>query len=730
MSSQSEIQHLGAFLRVAKYPVGNMILNKVLMTDHWGTQDLTQQNALHAGTEYKVTDINKCKTNPCGTNARCTNTLGSFNCVCDRGFVSNTGKFIFNDKTKTQCRDINECESDPCGANATCTNRPGDFSCTCNGGFVSTTGERNFKNKTKTQCRVIDACESDPCGANATCTNRFRDFYCTCNGGFVSTTGEYNFKNKTKTQCRDIDECLQDPCGPQAVCNNTEGSFTCKGAASNSKNFTETCIEKNKIITEQCSSNNLTEAEQSSWTPFHIFCSKINSTITLVSERCHNQSAALPLEEIISTANDLLANGSLLDNMERAERLLSASIFLQSMENVAIAVGLELPDMGTRRRSTKNVDLEVRVFRGKSSSAHDRASLQANGIVMDIYRRTVTGGKANVTGFAAVALIAYNNMDSILIGSVFNLSTSGGKLRPFRLISNVVSAAISNRDSRGLDPTVNITFRHKEEANGDGTKHCVHWNYAAGKSYWSPNGCSVADSNGTHTQCRCNHFSSLALLMTPFDWQGDPLALTIITSVGIPVSLVCLGITIVTFAFRSSFKNAINATHVHLCASLFLAELLFITGIDRNGNRVVCGIVAGFLHYLFLAAFVWMFLEGVQLYLMVRNIRKLRASHSGKIEKYMSLCGYGTPAVIVVISAAVYPDGYGSPRHCWISKCRGFVWSFLGPVYVIIGINSVLFFTILWILKKEISKRDTQVSKLQGTRARNTDATVVLSPVV
>ncbi|XP_060710956.1 adhesion G protein-coupled receptor E4-like [Hemiscyllium ocellatum] len=131
---------------------------------------------------------------------------------------------------------------------------------------------------------------------------------------------------------------------------------------------------------------------------------------------------------------------------------------------------------------------------------------------------------------------------------------------------------------------------------------------------------------------------------------------------------------------------------------------------------VMCGIIAGFLHYLFLAAFVWMFLEGVQLFLMVRNIRNLRVPHSEKVEKFMYLLGYGVPAAIVVISAAVDHDGYGSPRHCWVSIKRGFIWSFLGPVCLIIVINTALYFTILLILKREVSKQDTKVSKLQNTR--------------
>ncbi|KAG6920472.1 adhesion G protein-coupled receptor E1, partial [Chelydra serpentina] len=46
--------------------------------------------------------------------------------------------------------------------------------------------------------------------------------------------------------------------------------------------------------------------------------------------------------------------------------------------------------------------------------------------------------------------------------------------------------------------------------------------------------------------------------------------------------------------------------------------------------------------------------------------------------------GYGFPALVVAISAAVNPDGYGTSKYCWLRLERGFRWSFLGPVCAII----------------------------------------------
>ena len=53
-----------------------------------------------------------------------------------------------------------------------------------------------------------------------------------------------------------------------------------------------------------------------------------------------------------------------------------------------------------------------------------------------------------------------------------------------------------------------------------------------------------------------------------------------------------------------------NSIHKNLCLCLLIGEVVFLAGIGQTHLRVVCGVVAGLLHYFFLAAFAWMFFEG------------------------------------------------------------------------------------------------------------------------
>ncbi|XP_078090897.1 putative adhesion G protein-coupled receptor E4P [Mustelus asterias] len=132
---------------------------------------------------------------------------------------------------------------------------------------------------------------------------------------------------------------------------------------------------------------------------------------------------------------------------------------------------------------------------------------------------------------------------------------------------------------------------------------------------------------------------------------------------------------------------------------------------------VFCAIVAGGLHFLLLAAFAWMCLESVQLCLMVLNLKVVNFSRVRVIRRrFIYPIGYGCPAVIVVISAAVNAEGYGTDSMCWLNLEKDFIWSFLGPVCFIILVNTILFSITLWILKGKISSLNADVSRIKESR--------------
>ncbi|XP_028408855.1 uncharacterized protein LOC114531443 [Dendronephthya gigantea] len=155
--------------------------------------------------EKQCEDIDECTigTGKCDGQATCNNTIGSYSCGCDVGYVQN----------ETMCVDVDECtlQTDNCGSQATCSNTIGSFTCDCNEGY-------SWKGIT---CVDVDECTlgTDNCHSQATCSNTIGSFSCDCNEGY-SGNG---------ITCVDVDECTigADNCGSQATCRNTIGSFTC-----------------------------------------------------------------------------------------------------------------------------------------------------------------------------------------------------------------------------------------------------------------------------------------------------------------------------------------------------------------------------------------------------------------------------------------------------------------------------------------------------------------------
>jgi hypothetical protein len=161
-------------------------------------------------------------------------------------------------------------------------------------------------------------------------------------------------------------------------------------------------------------------------------------------------------------------------------------------------------------------------------------------------------------------------------------------------------------------------------------------------------------------------------------------ALATITYIGCGISIVCLAMAVAIFTLcHRQLKSDRNTIHKNLCLSLLLAEIVFLSGINATHDRIVCGLVAGLLHFFFLCAFMWMLLEGFQLYVMLVEVFE---SDKSRVKWYY-LCGYGVPVLIVAVSSIVDPFSYGTPDFCWLRADNYFIFSFVGPVILILAVS-------------------------------------------
>uniref|UniRef100_A0A8C5EHJ2 Uncharacterized protein n=1 Tax=Gouania willdenowi TaxID=441366 RepID=A0A8C5EHJ2_GOUWI len=106
---------------------------------------------------------------------------------------------------------------------------------------------------------------------------------------------------------------------------------------------------------------------------------------------------------------------------------------------------------------------------------------------------------------------------------------------------------------------------------------------------------------------------------------------------------------------------------------------------------LACTVMAGILHFLVVASFMWMLLEAVQLYLLVQRLTKVQViQKDGLPWPLLYLIGYGIPFVIIGVSALVYSDGYGPTEAgaCWLSQKRSFNWALTGPVIAVLVVSA------------------------------------------
>nr|XP_042703001.1 adhesion G protein-coupled receptor E3-like [Chrysemys picta bellii] len=536
------------------------------------------------------------------------------------------------------------------------------------------------------------------CGRNAHCTNVAGNYYCTCIDGYEPSSGKDKFTNASENTCQDIDECQRNAtiCEPHGNCINMPGSYMCKcswGFGKSQKNTSQICTDIN-----ECNKN-------------PDICSP---KATCVRRQEHEGQAKR--SEATLGFSALLKSTSLWDGGDKGDVGLALTVLLQSVELAALATALQSPEITTQNMTTESMAIQTRLVTGNCSRDSEVFTLRAHEQTMVVHCDTVTG--AATQGLGAAAFISYSTLDSIISArrlSEGNLP-AGGKLEKSHLNSRVVSGALGDGRPIHLSKPTNFTLRHRQAKKEEDEALCVYWKVEAESSSWSPDGCTAVHTNSTHTTCSCDHLSSFAILMAPTT-VTENYPLTIITYVGLTLSLLCLFLAILTFLLCRSIRNVSTSLHLQLCLCLFLANLLFLTPVTPTGSQVACAVIAGLLHYLFLACFSWMFLEGLHLFLTVRNLKVVNYTSASRFKKrFMYPFGYGFPALVVAISAAVNPDGYGTSKHCWLSLERGFRWSFLGPVCAIILINITFFALTLWILRNRLSSLNADVSTLRDHR--------------
>ncbi|XP_059504139.1 adhesion G protein-coupled receptor L2 isoform X15 [Stegostoma tigrinum] len=421
---------------------------------------------------------------------------------------------------------------------------------------------------------------------------------------------------------------------------------------------------------------------------------------------------------IVDTVDNLLRPEALQSwkDMNATEQAHAATLLLDTLEEGAFVLADNLMEPTTVTVPTENIVLEVGL-------------LITEGQVKDLrFPQGYMGGNSiHLSGntikqnsrTAKLVFTLYKSLGQFLTTENATIKMAGdgtGRNYSIAVNSHIIAASINKESSRiYVTEPVAFTLAHIDPDNYFNA-NCSFWSYSERTmtGFWSTQGCKLIDTNRTHTKCECRHLTNFAIIMAhkeiEYSTEMHELILSIITWVGIVISLICLAICIFTFCFFRGLQSDRNTIHKNLCMNLFIAEFIFLVGIDKVDYEIACSIFAGVLHFFFLAAFAWMCMEGVQLYLMLVEVFESEYSR----RKYFYLCGYLLPAIIVGVSAAVDYKSYGTKKACWLRIDNHFIWSFLGPVCLIILVNLVFLIITVYKMVKHTPTLKPDSSRLEN----------------
>ncbi|KAI1886450.1 hypothetical protein AGOR_G00195880 [Albula goreensis] len=670
---------------------------------------------------HSCQDVDECQENSkiCGPNASCSNTMGSYTCQCDAGFIPHPK--LEWEKDVTTCTDVDECQENSkiCGPNASCSNTMGSYTCQCDAGFIP--HPKLEWEKDVTTCKDVDECKENSkiCGPNASCSNTMGSYTCQCDAGFIPHPKlEWE---KDVTTCKDVDECQENSkiCGPNASCSNTMGSYTCQcdaGFIPHPKLEWEKDVTTCKGVTDSlnpgdCKDKSKEECQLDS------LSNLLNDSSTLVLPP---QTVQTLLETALG-AVDTLTQGGKGEAGDGGEPVDKGAVLKTTEKLVATLVE---PTETYSNVTITTETIEVKTFAaGPKANLSSIPPLQAKVNLMTI---DLLGIAKNNNGSGAVVFMAYTNMEDVLKAELFYTENDTIKT----MMSKVVAASIvktknttlpkpvnfTKTKNTTLPKPVNFTLKHQREMHPKGQLTCVYWN----DSSWSVDGCEATETNTTHTVCTCAHLSTFALIMQTDKPPEDDSLLELITMVALSVGLACLALAILTFIFCTWNPKVNNTARLNLSMCLFLAHLLLLL-VQKflhliRPLKLVCSVLAGIQHFLFLSSFVWMYLEALQLFLLVRRLREVKVIHHESVHwGYLLLIGYGVPCLVVSVSAGLFPDGYGN-EQCWLKTERGFKWSFLGPVCYILTMNIILFTGVIGSLRATLADLNREISLMRDTR--------------
>uniref|UniRef100_A0A4W6DTM0 Adhesion G protein-coupled receptor B1 n=1 Tax=Lates calcarifer TaxID=8187 RepID=A0A4W6DTM0_LATCA len=242
------------------------------------------------------------------------------------------------------------------------------------------------------------------------------------------------------------------------------------------------------------------------------------------------------------------------------------------------------------------------------------------------------------------------------------------------LLNSKVVTVIVNPTTTLLSSPVEIEFPHLQ--NGTMNETCLSWDESETSSLlgsWSARSCRSVPVHSYRTKCVCDSPSTFAIL------AHCSRPVTLIVGCGVS-SLTLLLLIIIYVSVWKYIRSERSVILINFCLSIICSNALILVGQTQARNKVVCTLVAAFLHFFFLSSFCWVLTEAWQSYMAVTGRLRNRI-----IRKRFLCLGWGLPALVVAVSVGfTKAKGYGTVNYCWLSLEGGLLYSFVGPAAAVV----------------------------------------------
>lgn len=155
--------------------------------------------------------------------------------------------------------------------------------------------------------------------------------------------------------------------------------------------------------------------------------------------------------------------------------------------------------------------------------------------------------------------------------------------------------------------------------------------------------------------------------------------------IGAVVALAAQLLTIIILFMKhrhSRQKNVLFPVLTALLAMTFLANFLFIVGVQSSRNAFKCEIIAILLHYLHLSTTFWVFLYIYCVHQFIKN-------NAGPNLNLLLSFGVCMPALYIVLNYLMDTSNYEVANYCWMSVKKGMIFNYMIPISFFIVATAV-----------------------------------------